>query len=117
MDGWMRALLQPPPPERVLTAPVAAFALLCLAGFVGAVLLTRPDAVGIAARFGEPRGVQRSANVFSWLFGAGMFFLGVRLLQINPLALAAPVWLLLCFAAIVLYAIRVVLTPNPPAAA
>ena len=107
MDGWMQTLLQPPPPERVLTLPVAGFGLLCLAGFVVAVLLTRPDAVGIAARFGEPSFVQRRANVFTWLFGAGLFFLGVRLLQVNPMAFAAPIWLLASFAAIVGYGFRV----------
>ncbi len=112
MGGWAQALLQPPPPERVVTLPVAAFALLCLVGFVASVLLTRPDAVGIAARFGDPATVQRHANVFSWLFGAGLFFLGVRLLQINPLAFAAPIWLLLSFAAIVGYAILLVMRPR-----
>jgi hypothetical protein len=117
VDGWFRALLQPPPPERVLTLPVAAFGLLCLAGFVGAVLLTRPDALLIAARFGEPDVVQRRASVYAWLFGAGLFFLGVRLLQVNPLAFAAPVWLLLSFAAIVLYAIRIALGPRETVAA
>lgn len=108
----MQALLQPPPPERVVTLPVAAFALFCLAGFVAAVLLTRPDAAGVAARYGEPAVVRRRANVFSWLFGAGLFFLGVRLLQVNPLAFAAPIWLLACLVAIVGFAIRSARSPR-----
>ncbi len=114
MDGWLQTLFHPPPPERVVTGPIAVFALLCLAGFIAAVLLTRPDAVGVAARFGAPAAVQRRANVFSWLFGAGLFFLGVRLLQVNPLAFAAPIWLLLCFAAIVVYAVKVAIRPRAP---
>ncbi len=106
VDRLLQALFHPPPLDRVVTVPVAAFALLCLAGFVGAVLLSRPDAVAVAARLGNPAVVQRHASTFSWLFGAGLFFVGVRLLQINPLTLGAPFWLLLCFGAIVGYAVQ-----------
>jgi hypothetical protein len=108
MAELIGALFQPPPPEDVVTLPVAIFALLCLVGFVASVLLTREDAVSVAARVGDPVVVRRHADVLSWLFGAGLFFLGIRLLQVNPLAFGAPIWLLVCVMAIVGYAWRVV---------
>jgi hypothetical protein len=47
------------------------------------------------------RMVRRNARIALWIFGAGLFFFGVRALGINPFSFGAPIWLWLCLLALV----------------
>ena len=41
------------------------------------------------------RFIRRSATMLGWVAGVGLFFLIIRLLQINPITLGLPIWTLL----------------------
>jgi hypothetical protein len=41
-----------------------------------------------------------------WVFGAGLFFLGVRVIQINPLSFGEPKWLVGSIVAVIFAAAR-----------
>lgn len=50
--------------------------------------------------------VRRASNIALWIFGTGMFFFLVRLLQINPFTFGERIWMYLSFAAfVVLFAV------------
>jgi hypothetical protein len=70
-------------------------------GFVVAVLLTGESARRVASHPMTRRMVRRDARIALWIFGAGLFFFGVRALGINPFSFGAPIWLWLCLLALV----------------
>lgn len=97
------ALFSPPPPEDVAGPFWLLYLLVFAAGFV---LSVAAEGDGLARVLPHPavrRAVSRYATGAAALFGAGLFFFGIRVLQIDPFRFAAPIWLLLCLVAVVAY--------------
>ena len=101
-DLWT-ALFSPPPPQDVIGPFWLLYLLVFAAGFV---LSITAEGNGLARVLPHPetrRVVADHAPASAALFGAGLFFFGVRALQIDPLRLAAPFWLVLSLVAAVVY--------------
>jgi protein-S-isoprenylcysteine O-methyltransferase Ste14 len=99
----VRALVSPPPPGDVLSPFWLVSLAVFVAGFVVGIAL---DGDALAPLLPNPavrRLLGRYARPASLLFGVGLVLFGVRVLQIDPLRLAAPVWLLLCLAVTAVY--------------
>lgn len=80
-------------------------ALLSLAGFAigltaAGVLSTRPGLPPFGRK--QTRNfVQKACTVVGWITGLGLFFGIIRLLQIDPATLGRPIWIVLCWIALV----------------
>jgi hypothetical protein len=82
--------------------------LLFAPGFVLSAYLTGPGADRWAKDPIQFAGIRYWATIELWVFGAGLFFIGVRVLQINPLSFGAPIWLIVSILAVVFAATRCV---------
>ena len=101
-------LSTPPTKDGVLDL-FGAFCLLLLApGFIVSAHLAGSGADRLANTPVQLAGIRHWASIGLWLFGAGLFFFGVRAMQINPLSFGQPIWLLGSIAAIVIAASRCV---------
>ena len=58
------------------------------------------------------RFVRRSATLLGWISGIGLFFLLIRLLQINPISFGFPIWTLITMFALVAALIYVGVASN-----
>lgn len=70
-------------------------AVFCL-GFIASILLYNGGARRAASHPMTRRALRRAAGWGIAIFGAGLFFFGVRALQINPFGFGMPLWLWLC---------------------
>lgn len=52
-----------------------------------------------AGRLFRRKSVRKATTIAMWIFGAGLFFLGIRLLQVNPFGFGMRLWMYLCFLA------------------
>ena len=92
-----------------LTTPVGAadvfspladlFLVVFCLGFFGSIVLYNGGARKLGAHPMIRRTLRRYAGWGIAIFGAGLFFFGVRALQINPFTFGMPLWLWLCAAA------------------
>ena len=80
--------------------------LLFASGYVLSAYLAGPGADRLAKDPIQLTGIRYWATIGLWVFGSGLFFFGVRVLQINPLSFAAPIWLIVSLFAIVFTATR-----------
>jgi len=77
----------------------ALFLLLFAAGFVAAAYLYyRPWTAPVGTYF-RRRTVRKASTIALWVFGTGLFFFLIRLLQINPFSFGQRIWIYLCFLA------------------
>jgi len=83
---------------------LAIFAL----GFLASVYLGGSGAERLAPNAIQRDGIRHWARVGQWNFGTGLFFFGVRALQINPLSFGEPIWLVGSLLALLVAAIRCV---------
>jgi hypothetical protein len=102
---WTR-LTTPPDAAGVLTPFAALYLAVFAAGFVASAYVTGPAAEAIARNPAQLSGLRHWARIGLWIFGAGLFFFGMRALQINPLSFAAPIWLALSTIAAIIFIIR-----------
>ncbi len=101
--------LSTPPGKSEVLDPFGLFCLLLLIpGFVVSAFLTGPGAGRLAKDPVQLAGVRYCASIGLWVFGAGLFFFGARVMQINPLSFGEPKWLLGSVVAIVFAAARCV---------
>jgi hypothetical protein len=108
MESLWTWLSTPPGTSDVLD-PFGTLCLLLFApGFVLSAFLSGPGADRLARNSIQLAGIRYWATIGLWVFGAGLFFFGVRLLQINPLAFGAPIWLIVSILSIVFAATRCV---------
>lgn len=99
--------LNTPPEFGEVLDPFGLFCLLLLVpGFVVSAYLAGPGAHRLAKDPVQLAGVRYWASIGLWVFGAGLFFFGVRVMQINPLSFGEPKWLLGSIVAIVFAAAR-----------
>jgi hypothetical protein len=101
--------LSTPPSKGEVLDPFGVFCLLLLVpGFVISAYLAGPGANRLAKDSVQLAGVKYCASIGLWVFGAGLFFFGVRVMQINPLSFGEPKWLHGSVVAIVVAAVRCV---------
>jgi hypothetical protein len=83
----------PPTTDRVLEPFAVAYLIVFAAGFVVSAYVNGPDAASLATNRVQRAGMVHWSNVGLWIFGPGLVFFGVRVLQINPLSIGEPIWL------------------------
>ncbi len=85
----------------VLDAFAIVYAVVFLGGFVGAAYLnSRPWTKPFGSMF-RRKAVRKATGIAMWVFGVGLFFFLIRLLQIDPLTLGRPIWMWLSVLAVV----------------
>ncbi len=97
-------LTSQPAPDEVLDAFTIIYAVVFVLGFVAsAYLYYRPWTKPFGTMF-RRRSVIAAAGMAMWVFGIGLFFFLIRLLQINPLTLGEPIWMWLSILAVIVMA-------------
>lgn len=90
-----------PASDDVLDGFTIVYAALMLLGFVVAAYLHyRPWTKPFGALF-RRRSVLKATTIAMWVFGVGLFFFLIRLLQINPFSFGEPIWMWLSLLAVV----------------
>lgn len=99
-------LSTPPGKDQVLDLFGVICLLLFVPGFVVSAYLARPGAARLAKNPVQLAGIRYCASIGLWVFGVGLFFIGVRVMQINPLSFGEPKWLLASTIAVIFAAAR-----------
>jgi hypothetical protein len=101
-------LSTPPATGEVIDA-FGLFSLLLLApGFVISAYLAESGARHLGNDPVQLAGIRYCASIGLWVFGAGLFFFGLRVLQINPLSFGEPKWVVGSFVAVIFATARCV---------
>lgn len=108
MEPLWTWLSTPPAKGEVLDALGLFSFLLFAPGFVVSAYLRGPGAGRLAKDPVQLAGVRYWASIGQWVFGAGLFFFGARVIQINPLSFAEPKWLLASIVAVIFASVRCV---------
>lgn len=98
-------LTQTPAAADVFSLPAMIFFVVFALGFVTAAFLTNQGARRFASHPVKRRGIQHCAGIALYIFGAGLFFFGVRALNINPFSFGAPIWMWLSLLALIVFAV------------
>jgi hypothetical protein len=86
-------LTTPPASNDVFDAFTIVYLALFLVGFVVSVYLNyRPWTKPIGSMV-RRTAVIKATGIAMWVFGIGLFFFIIRLLQINPLSFGEPIWM------------------------
>ena len=95
--------------DYLTTPPVSgdvfeAFSIVYLALFLGGFILSayvyyRPWTKPFGRLF-RRKAVMKATGIAMWVFGIGLFFFLIRLLQINPMTLGEPLWMWLSVLAV-----------------
>jgi hypothetical protein len=94
-------LTTPPASGEVLDAFAVIYLAVFLVGFVvAAYLYYRPWTRPIGRMF-RRRAVIKATGVAMWVFGIGLFFFLIRLLQIDPFTFGRPIWMWLSVLAVI----------------
>jgi hypothetical protein len=94
-------LTSQPASDDVLDAFTIIYAAVFILGFVAsAYLYYRPWTKPFGSMF-RRKSVIAASGLAMWVFGIGLFFFLIRLLQINPLTLGQPIWMWLSILAVV----------------
>jgi hypothetical protein len=106
MESLWTWLSTSPNKGEVLNA-FGVFSLLVFApGFVASAYLAGTGADRLAKDPVQLAGIRYCASIGLWVFGAGLFFLGVRVMEINPLSFGEPKWLVGSIVAVIFAAAR-----------
>ena len=96
----------------VLDGFTIVFAALMLLGFVvTAYVHYRPWTRPFGTMF-RRRSVLKATTIGMWVFGIGLFFFLIRLLQINPFSFGEPIWMWLSLLGVVAFVVMVGLSWN-----
>ena len=98
-----QALTTPVGTDSALSRLAVLYLLLFALGFAGSVLVANDRLVREGAGPATREAIRRAAAWGVGVFGAGLFFFGVRVLQINPFGFGMPLWLVLCALAALLW--------------
>jgi len=106
MEPLLAWFITPPAKGEILDL----FGVLCLLifapGYVLSAYFAGPGAGQLGTDPVQVDGIKHWASIGLWVFGAGLFFFGARVLQINPLWFGAPIWLLGSIVAVIFAAVR-----------
>jgi hypothetical protein len=108
MESIWTWLSTPPARSEVLDAVGVISFLLFAPGFVVSAYLAGPGAGRVAKDPVQLAGIRYCASIALWVFGAGLFFLSARLMQINPLSFGEPKWLVGSIVALIIAVARCV---------
>jgi drug/metabolite transporter (DMT)-like permease len=92
-------LTSAPVPGEIFGPFSALFLLLFASGFIAAAYVYYHPWVRPVGEYVRRTTARRAASIALWVFGAGLFFFLVRLLQINPFTFGERIWLYLCLLA------------------
>jgi hypothetical protein len=106
MEQLWNWLSTPPAKGEVLDLFGALCLLLFAPGYLLSAYLAGPGADRRAKDPLQLAGIRHWASIGLWVFGAGLFFFGVRALQINPLWFGASIWLVGSIVAVIFAAVR-----------
>ncbi len=107
--GSLWTWLNTPPVMGEVLDPFGLFCLVLLVpGFVIFAYLAGPGGDRLAKNPIQLAGFRYCASIGLWLFGAGLFFFGARVMQINPLSFGEPKWLVGSLVALLFAAARCV---------
>ena len=96
-------LTTPPASADVLDAFTILYLVLFLVGFVVcAYLYYRPWTKPFGRVF-RRTSVMKATGIGMWIFGIGLFFFLIRILQIDPISFGQPIWMWLSLIAAVIY--------------
>ena len=113
---WDHLTTQPASDE-VLNGFAIVYAAVMLLGFVVAAYLHyRPWTKPFGKLF-RRRSVLHATFVAMWVFGTGLFFFLIRLLQINPFSFGEPIWMWLSLLAVVVMFVIIGMSWNSSRAA
>jgi hypothetical protein len=108
MESLWTWLSTPPAKGEVLDA-LGVFSILLFApGFVVSAYFAGSGAGRLAKDAVQVAGIRYCASIGLWVFGAGPFFFGARIMQINPLSFGEPKWLVGSIAVVILAGARCV---------
>ncbi len=113
-------LTTPPASADVLDPFTIFYVAVMLVGFVGAAYIYYRPWTKPFGRYFRRRAVMKACGIAMWVFGAGLFFFLIRLLQINPMSLGEPIWMWLSLLAVIGMAAWIVVaarSQTPPAPA
>ncbi len=100
-------LTSQPASDDVLDAFTIIYAAVFILGFVAsAYLYYRPWTKPFGSMF-RRKSVIAASGLAMWVFGIGLFFFLIRLLQINPLTLGQPIWMWLSVLAVIVMAVLI----------
>jgi hypothetical protein len=108
MESFWIWLSTPPATGEVIDAFGLFSLLLFTPGFAVSAYLSGPGARHLGNDPVQLAGIRYCASIGLWVFGAGLFFFGVRVLQINPLSFGEPKWLVGSFVAVIFATARCV---------
>lgn len=103
-------LLTPPSLAGVIDPFAVVYGIVFIVGFVLVAYVAGPGGAPLRARVNGAIDVERWSRIGMGIFGAGLVFFGARLLQINPLAFGAPIWMLAATLAFLIAAARCIWT-------
>src|SRR5215216_7693458 len=106
MESHWTWLGTPPGKDDVFDLFGVVCLLLFVPGFVISAFMAGSGADRVAKDGVQLAGIKHWASIGLWVFGAGLFFFGARVLQINPLWFGAPIWLLGSIVAVIFAAVR-----------
>jgi hypothetical protein len=106
MEQLWTWLSTPPAMGDVLDLFGALCLLLFAPGYLLSAYLAGPGADRLVKDPLQLAGIKHWASTGLWVFGVGLFFFGVRVLQINPLWFGAPIWLVGSIIAVIFAAVR-----------
>src|SRR5215211_6718822 len=106
MEPLLAWFITPPAKGEILDL----FGVLCLLifapGYVLSAYFAGPGPGQLGTDPVQVDGIKHWASIGLWVFGAGLFFFGARVLQINPLWIGAPIWLVGSIVAVIFAAVR-----------
>ncbi len=99
------ALTRTPAPADVFSLPAMIYFVVFAIGFVVAAYLTNQGARRMTPHPVTRRAIQHLAGIAVYIFGAGLFFFGVRALNINPFSFGSPIWMWLSVLALIIFVV------------
>ena len=101
------ALTRTPAAADVFAWPAMLFFVVFAIGFVATAYLSNQGSRRFARHPAQRRAIQHCAGLAVYVFGAGLFFFGVRALNINPFSFGSPIWLWLSVIALIVLAVYI----------
>jgi hypothetical protein len=86
-------LTTPPASSEVFDVFTIVYLALFLGGFVASAYVYYRPWVQPLGRVFRRKAVMKATGIAMWVFGIGLFFFLIRLLQINPISFGEPIWM------------------------
>jgi len=92
--SWDNLTTAPTPDETLNPFSVLYLIVFSIGFVVSTYLYYRPWQPPLS-RYLRRREVRKATTISMWVFGVGLFFFLIRLLQINPFTFGLPIWMVL----------------------